>query len=81
MDCIWDPEQILHLSAALVYNDGAAAAGVQSDWSHAVFGLATDFDLGNDCTLRPGVYYQSSMENTVNPSDEFWATVGVSYAF
>ncbi len=77
------PEQILHLSAAMVYNDGAAAesGGVDSDWSHAVFGVTTDFDLGNDCTLRPGLYYQSSWEDTVNPSDEFWATVGVSYAF
>jgi hypothetical protein len=79
------PEQILHLSAAMVYNDGAVGIGAGSsadrDWSHAVFGVTTDFDLGNDCTLRPGLYYQSSMEDTVNPSDEFWATVGVSYAF
>jgi len=75
------PEQILHLSAAMVYNDGAGAAGVDSDWSHAVLGVSTDFDLGNDCTLTPGLYYQSSWEDTVNTSDEFWATVGVSYAF
>ena len=73
------PEQILSLSAALVYNDGVF--NVDRDWSHAVFGVSTDFDLGNDCTLRPGLYYQSSMENDVNPSDEFWASVGVSYAF
>ncbi|MFZ2146810.1 MAG: hypothetical protein WAV28_06285, partial [Sedimentisphaerales bacterium] len=73
------PEQILHLSAAMVYNDGVA--GVDRDWSHAVFGVSTDFDLGYDCTLRPGVYYQSSWESDVNPSDEFWCSVGVSYAF
>ncbi len=78
------PEQILHLSAAMVYNDGATPIGgdpVDSDWSHAVFGVSTDFDLGNDLTLRPGVYYQSSWEDDVNESDEFWASVGVSYAF
>jgi len=73
------PEQILHLSAATVYNDGVA--GADSDWSHAIFGVSTDFDLGNDCTLTPGVYYQSSWEDTVNPSDELWCSVGVSYAF
>jgi hypothetical protein len=73
------PEQILHLSVATVYND--EVGGVDSDWSHAVFGVSTDFDLGNDCTLRPGVYYQSSWERDVNGSDEFWASVGVSYAF
>jgi len=75
------PEQILHLSAAMVYNDGALLGGVDHDWSHAVFGVSTDFDLGYDCTLRPGVYYQSSWDDSVNPSDEFWCSVGVSYAF
>jgi hypothetical protein len=75
------PEQILHLSAAMVYNDGAVAAGVDHDWSHAVFGVTTDFDLGNECTFTPGVYYQSSWDNSVNPSDELWVSLGVSHAF
>ena len=76
------PEQILHLSAAMVYNDDVGwAQPTDSDWSHAVFGVTTDFDLGNDLTLTPGVYYQSSWEDDVNESDEFWASVGVSYAF
>ncbi len=73
------PEQILHLSAATVYNDEVFNS--ESDWSHAVFGVSTGFDLGNDCTLTPGVYYQSSWEDEVNESDEFWCSVGVSYAF
>ena len=73
------PEQILHLSVATVYNDGVADA--DRDWSHAVFGVSTGFDLGNDCTFTPGVYYQSSWEDTVNPSDELWCSLGVSYAF
>ncbi len=76
------PEQILHLSAAMVYNDDVAIAEpVDSDWSHAVFGVSTGFDLGNDCTFTPGVYYQSSWEDSVNTSDELWCSVGVSYAF
>ncbi len=73
------PEQILHLSAAMVYNDGVN--GADHDWSHAVFGVTTGFDLGNDCTFTPGLYYQSSMDDSVNASDEFWASLGVSYAF
>jgi hypothetical protein len=76
------PEQILHLSAAMVYNsDVGLTAPSDSDWSHAVFGVSTDFDLGNDLTLTPGVYFQSSWEDDINSSDEFWASVGVSYAF
>jgi len=75
------PEQILHFSVAAVYNEGCGAAGVDHDWSHAVFGVSTDFDLGNDLTLSPGVYYQSSWESTVNPSDETWCSLSVKYAF
>ena len=75
------PEQILHLSVAAVFNDGAAHHGVDHDWSHAVFGLTTDFDLGNELTFTPGIYYQSSWENTVNDSDILYTTLGVKYDF
>ena len=75
------PEQILHLSLAVVYNEGMAAANVDHDWSHAVLGVSTEFDLGNDVTLTPGVYYQSSWEETVNGSDEIWCSLSVSYPF
>lgn len=73
------PEQILHLSAAMVYNDGVR--GADNDWSHAVLGVSTDFDLGNDLTFTPGVYYQSSWEDTVNESNELWCSLSVKYAF
>lgn len=75
------PEQILHLSLAMVYNEGAAIANADHDWSHAVLGVSTDFDLGNDATLTPGVYYQSSWEDTINSSDELWASLSISYPF
>ena len=82
-------EQILHLSAAVVYNDGvapgvvigSASGSVEHDWSHAVFGVSTDFELGNDLTLTPGLYYQSSMEDSVNTGDEYWASLGISHKF
>lgn len=75
------PEQILHLSLAMVYNAGMFGGNVDHDWSHAVLGVSTDFDLGNDVTLTPGVYYQSSWEETVNGSDEIWCSLSVSYPF
>ncbi len=74
------PEQTLHLSAAAVYNDGVL--GADHDWSHAVFGISTDFDLGQNFTLTPGVYHQITMDDSVNDDqDESWVTVGVSYRF
>ena len=80
------PEQILHLSAELVYNDGAApgsagAVFVDHDWSHAVLGVSTDFDLAENLALTPGLYHQQSMEKTVNTEDEWWLTLGLSYKF
>jgi len=73
------PEQVINLSAAAVYNEGVL--GADHDWSHAVFGASTSFDLGNDLTFTPGIYYQSSWEDSVNTSDEYWTSLSVSYAF
>ena len=76
------PEQILHLSAAVVYNEGAGATGVDHDWSHVVLGASTDFDLGNDLTFTPGVYHQNSFEHSVNRDEDVtWASLSVKYAF
>jgi hypothetical protein len=81
-------EQTLHLSAFLVYNGSAwdfASPGrdgtVDHDWSHSVFGVTTDVDLGNDLALTPGLYYQVSMDDSVNKEDEIWFTLTVTYDF
>jgi len=73
------PEQILHLSIDLVYNDGVL--GADHDWSHAVLGGSTEFDLTEDVTLTPALYYQASMDDSVNDKDEFWLSLGLSYKF
>ncbi|MFH1613480.1 MAG: hypothetical protein ABIG61_00140 [Planctomycetota bacterium] len=74
-------EQILHLSAETVYNDGAYGAAVDHDWSHAVFGISTGFDLSNNLTFTPGFYYQSSWDDSVNTSDEYWTSLSLRYTF
>ncbi len=73
------PEQVLHLSADLVYNDGVL--GVDHDWSHFVFGISTDIDLGNNLAFCPGLYYQASMEDSVNDDDETWVSLSLKYKF
>jgi len=73
----------------MVYNDGVApgvvinqASGtIDHDWSHAVFGVSTDFDLGNNLSFTPAVYYQSSWEDSVNTEDEAWVSLSMKYAF
>jgi len=86
------PQQDVVFTADVVYNDGAFAnvgevltgktiRQVDHDWSHMVFGLSTDFDLGNDTTFTPGVYHQVSMDDSVNDSEETWASASLKYSF
>jgi hypothetical protein len=76
------PEQILHLSSAVVWNDGAGGIGVDHDLSHLALGITTDFDLGDNLTLTPGIHHQHTFERTVNADEDLtWASVSLKYAF
>lgn len=81
-----NPEQILTFSWDITYNGGAgaistnpavSAPAVDHDWSHMTFGLSTEFVDPFGGKIRPGVYWQKSMEDTVNNEDELWT--GLSY--
>ena len=77
------PEQTIHLSAEAVYNDAVGPAGstVDHDWSHAVFGASTDFPITENLTFVPAVFYQSSWDDSVNTSDEYWTKLSMVYKF
>jgi len=78
------PEQVLRLHSEIVFNDGVGPAGqnIDHDWSNAVFGIATDFDLGNNLTFTPAVYHQITMDKSVNDDkDETWVSLSVKYRF
>ncbi len=86
-----NPEQVFTFSWDITYNDGAGAIGPggpadvgisdrsnpDHDWSHMTWGLSTEIACPFGGTFRPGIYYQTSMEDTVNNQDEFWT--GLSY--
>ncbi|MFH0893813.1 MAG: hypothetical protein V2A54_05195 [Bacteroidota bacterium] len=73
-------EQLIHLSAELVYNDGMGGKTVDHDWSHCVFGISTDIPFGV-LILKPELNYQISMDDSVNKSNEFWCALNVLYKF
>jgi len=78
------PEQVLRLHAEAVFNDGVdpRGIGVDHDWTNAVFGVATDFELAENVALTPGLYYQVTMDKSINDDkDETWVTLGLSYSF
>jgi len=70
--CPNNPDQALHWTAQMVYNDGAFGTTVDHDWSHAVFGLSTDFSTVARGTITPGIWWQSSWDDSVNTTDEWW---------
>ena len=75
------PEQTLHLFTEFWYNDGMYQANVDNDWSHAVCGISTDFDLGYNLSLTPGLYKQLSWDDSVDSSNETWVSLGMKYKF
>jgi len=84
MDCpLTGGTRVFNLHTEAVYNDGVSPTGgrVDQDWSNAVFGVTTDFHLDENCTITPGMYYQSSWDDSVNTEDEYWATLNMNYKF
>jgi len=74
-----NPEQTIDLHWDLTYNDGTGLTdgSVDHDWSHTTFGVSTDVAVGPG-TFRPGVFYQVSMDKSVNNENELYT--GLSYA-
>jgi hypothetical protein len=76
-------ERTLNFHSEFVYNDGVGPTGgnVDQDWSNAVLGVSTVFDLGNGLSFTPGMYYQSSWDDSVNDENEFWVSLSMTYKF
>ncbi|MBW8000827.1 MAG: hypothetical protein FVQ80_02240 [Planctomycetes bacterium] len=70
----------LSLSSDLTYNAGYGGATTEYDWSHATFGISTSFEIG-DLAISPGLFYQVSMEDTVNTEDELMFSISTTYSF
>jgi hypothetical protein len=83
------PEQLIKLHSELVYNGGIHPKGGPMDhqWTNAVLGVSTDFNLGYNITLTPAIYHQIGMEvylmgPTGEPDkNETWVSVGLKYTF
>ena len=73
-----DAPQIFSFFTDITYNDGAFAA--DHDWSHATVGVSTGLEVG-PLTVTPALYYQISMDDSVNDEDELWGGLSVSYSF
>jgi hypothetical protein len=84
------PQQTLNFHVETVFNDGVdprpGGGYTDSDWTHALFGVSTDFDLGNNVIFTPALNYQITMEDDpvkgVAPDhDIIWGSFTVKYKF
>ncbi len=71
-------KEALTFSWDITYNDGQGS-DFDHDWSHMTWAVSASFDDVLGATLKPALYYQTSMERSVNEEDEFW--IGISYGF
>jgi hypothetical protein len=71
-------DQPMTFCADATYNDGTF--GADHDWSHITWGLRTAFKVGSG-TFIPGIYYQTSMDDSVNKNDEFYTALSYRFSF
>jgi hypothetical protein len=86
---------LVKLHSEIIYNDGLTITPARPrndwtvvhpnpdhDWSNAVFGVSTDLEVIKDFVFTPAVYYQTTLNNTINEDDdEVWATLNLRYTF
>lgn len=75
--------RVINLHSEFIYNDGVGpnGANVDHDWSNAVLGASTDFEVADNICFTPGIFYQSSWDDSVNPESEFWASFTAALKF
>jgi len=83
----------LNWHSEFIFNDGVAPDGgntivkgrfrgpADSDWSNAVFGATTNYELNSNVSLTPGLFYQFSFDDSVNSSDQYWGTLSLTCKF
>jgi len=86
---------VVKLHSEIVYNDGLTITPARPrndwrvvypnpdhDWSHAVFGVSTDLEFICNLVFTPAIYYQATLNNTINEDDEeFWASLNLRFVF
>ena len=80
-----DKERVVNLHGEIVYNDGVGPAGqnVNHGWSNVMFGTSTDFDLGHNMTLTPGLYHNIAMTSSLgnDHKKDTWASLILKKTF
>ncbi len=63
------------------YNDGQGGADFHHEWAYMTWGLSSYIKLGPDEGFTPAIYYQTSMDDSVNEEDELWCSFSYTLKF
>jgi len=70
----------LAFSWDITYNDGQGGRDIDHDWSHITWGLSTSLDVGPG-SFTPAVFYQTSMDDSINNENELWVSLSYTMSF
>jgi hypothetical protein len=76
VDCRLTPKP-LNLISEVAYTDGLGGRNVDHDWSYANAGVSTTVEITEDLIFVPAVYYQLSMDDSVNEHDELYGILSM----
>ena len=74
--------EALSVSGEIAYTDGLGGSAKDHDWSYSAFGLSTKFNLTENLIFTPALYYQITMDKSVNPDkDLIYCVLSMKYKF
>jgi hypothetical protein len=74
-------DQPITICSEIAYTDGLGGRAVDHDWSYMNVGASTKLQIAQKLAFIPAVYFQKSMDDSVNEHDELYATLAVRYTF
>jgi len=75
-------ENPLCFTADISYRDGLGGGARDHDWSHATIGLSSEFELSENISFEPQLYYQISMDDSVcEMNDILYCYLSFKYKF
>jgi hypothetical protein len=70
----------LTFSWDIAYNDGQGSSDFDHEWAYTTFGLSTYIEFGPG-GFTPAVYYQKTMDKSINNEDELWCSFSYTLEF
>lgn len=78
---IKDLQNPLNISADMEYRDGLGGDDFDHDFSHITLGTSSAFEITENLSFTPGIFYQISMDDSVCDEDVLYSALNMHYEF